>query len=190
MNLDTFMYTIAAREMRYQRCFYVISPRPDPSLGIAAPRWTKMGIASTDLFNRLKSYRTYWPSGINVHMIACIAQREDSDVCEIKKLEKQVITLPWLQSQRIRASESLVDITRVQRESIAKMLLNNKNVLRAWMPANTLVRRTWEFIEGRSALNIAGHVDTNPLDIEVPSPHGQVHGQRNKPTTVAANEII
>ena len=196
MNLDTFVHTVAARELRYQRCFYMISPRPDPSMGMHFPRWTKMGIASTDLFNRLKTYRTYWPCGINVHMIVSIGQGEDSDVNELKRFEKLVIGQPWLQSQRLRNTESFLDISIDQCDHLQSIIRDHDRVLRIWRPHRCFLDRVAEFIDGVTPRKAPTSVDKDgdkhldSLDVHIASlgRHGGREG--GKSGAVSANKVV
>ena len=90
MDYDDFIKTSEFRRLRYQRCLYVISMKPCDTLGVNA-KWHKIGIASCDIRNRIRQYNTYWPSGILIWIVASCQQEIDSDVCDIRKLEKYII---------------------------------------------------------------------------------------------------
>ena len=137
MNFNTFQKTAIGKQMRYQRCLYMISPIPDVSLGLDAPKWKKIGIASTDLYNRMKTYRTYWPRGINVHMIATVKQPLDSEICQIKNVEKHLIDSMMLCTNRIRCTESFRDLSQGKMDWIVSSLREHPMVTAVWVAPTT-----------------------------------------------------
>lgn len=106
MEFSRFQRTEAYRKLNFHRCWYLIRPRDSAELGISA-RWIKAGISRTSLFHRLRAYKTYWPSGIEVIAVAGIRQPEEGHAAEdeaIAKVEKFVLR----KVKRIRAGvESL-----------------------------------------------------------------------------------
>ena len=100
ITLTEFIKTAAFKRIRYQRAWYLVRPVDSAELGIQA-RFVKQGISRTDLGRRLRSYRTYWPSGVQVLAAAAIRQPEEgegADAEAISVVEKAVLA----QVKRIR----------------------------------------------------------------------------------------
>jgi hypothetical protein len=92
MNLDAFRETAAFRRFKYQRCVYLIRPKHDDALfGKSACLWLKVGIARTNLWNRLRSYRTYWP-GVEILAVATVRQPDDFEGEAIAVVERHVLS--------------------------------------------------------------------------------------------------
>ena len=93
ITLTDFMKTAAFRRLRYQRSWYLVRPVDSEALGIQA-LFVKQGISRTDLGRRLRSYRTYWPSGVQVIAAAAIRQPEQgegADAEAISVVERAVL---------------------------------------------------------------------------------------------------
>jgi len=100
ITLTDFMKTAAFRRLRYQRSWYLVRPVDSKELGIQA-LFVKQGISRTDLGRRLRSYRTYWPSGVQVIAAAAIRQPEEGEGADseaISVVEKAVLA----QVKRVR----------------------------------------------------------------------------------------
>lgn len=118
MDLDKFRATATFRRFKYQRCVYLIRPRRDDTLfGSSARLWLKVGIARTNLWNRLRSYRTYWASGVQVLAVATVRQPDDFEGEAITTVEKHVLSRvrrvrPGCESLRWDQAESAIAAIR------------------------------------------------------------------------------
>lgn len=93
MNIDSFRTTPAFRRFKYQRCCYLIRPRRDDALfGSSAQLWLKAGVARTNLWNRLRSYKCYWPAGVDILAVATVRQPDDFEGEAITVVEKHVLS--------------------------------------------------------------------------------------------------
>ena len=110
MDLIQFNLLSVAAELRFQRCLYIISPKPDVSLGILGG-WHKIGMAQVSL-SRLANYKTYWPSGVLIHAIAVVPQDTKSTRCTIKDVEAKICNSHVLRRARIRETESFKGLNK------------------------------------------------------------------------------
>lgn len=93
MNIDDFRATETCRRFKYQRCCYLIRPRRDDTLfGSSARLWLKAGVARTNLWNRLRSYKCYWPAGVDILAVATVRQPDDFEGEAITVVEKHVLS--------------------------------------------------------------------------------------------------
>jgi hypothetical protein len=85
ITLTEFMKTEAFRRLRYQRSWYLVRPVDSEELGMRA-RFVKQGISRTDLGRRLRSYRTYWASGVEILAAAAVRQPEEGEGCDAEAI--------------------------------------------------------------------------------------------------------
>ena len=100
MDYGDFIKTSEFRRLRYQRCLYISSMKPSEKLGVY-PKWHKFGIASCDLRNRLRQYKTYWTSDILVWIVASCGQEIDSIESDIRKLEHYIIEKKYIYIRKL-----------------------------------------------------------------------------------------
>ena len=90
MDLEAFKRTPTFKRLQFQRTWYLVKPRDNAQLGISA-KWCKQGISRCNLLNRLRCYRTYWPSGIIVLACAAVTQPRNSTIEMLTHVEKKVL---------------------------------------------------------------------------------------------------
>jgi len=133
MKLDNFTALQHAKQANNQKCIYLIRPTTSSRFGVEAT-WVKVGQAKCGLFNRLKSYRTAWPMGIDVLAYAVVNQPIDSELPVIRQVEKSICDAQFLIKYRVRNTESFMDSRRV-RLFILSTLRAHKHVQRVWVAA-------------------------------------------------------
>ena len=127
MDLDKFRHTSVFRRFKYQRCVYLIRPKHDDALfGNSACRWLKVGIARTNLWNRLRSYRTYWPSGVQVLACATVGQPGSFEGEAIAVVERHVL----FRARRLRPG--VESLRHDQATAVISAMRSHKFTIEVW----------------------------------------------------------
>jgi hypothetical protein len=100
-----------------------------------SPLWCKVGLSRTNLYNRLKVYSSYWPTGIQILALATIEQPETMVSEAVMEVERYVLS----KVHRIR--ERIESLYSDQTSNVIKALKSHPLVSRIWVHGESTITK-------------------------------------------------
>ena len=137
MNFDKFIKTDIAKQLRFQRVVYIVSPVSNKKLGINGSKFIKIGISKCDLFSRMRCYKTYWNSGINIHCVCVINQPHEGKLSYmqcVKEVESFLCDSKFLSKYRLKNTETFYNPNSISLVWTMSQLKKHSLTLKLWQP--------------------------------------------------------